>query len=1163
MKKTLLFIVFVFTIRTCFSITINDLTQDLTDLVAEGRGVLLPDENANYVEQRGVLHISQAPNEIINFLTKDNDNFYSLYLSYDELSKNILFFNSSTNLIYSVSTLPNSSTNWTSVLFPNTSELNKANRIHAKWKFYDDNFYFSSQQTNITQQRSTTYSLNDENTQTNIYKFGFSSINVNGDFVSLGVTNASTNDIPYNLVDIYIKTNLNSSSWNYFNSYTLTNSEIVVNISRASLGYTNALESIHIHDSFCQSTTNIVMSPIDESVYYTNIIWNCSNYENIIPESCFFNLGTRHDFDSDGLSDAFELLVTHSSTNSLDSDNDSISDYWEYLHGMNLTDYYDSLEDFDYDGIPNIYEYKNNLNPNVDNWDIAPKIIVSPHSVYSTNGNVIVCPSIREAFNISTPYSIVVLEDGLYEESFCFFPEHPILLTSSNRGKSRGAHLLNRSRDLSIFVLGDNQNTHTIVQGLILDIQGESDFQFGVWLGDGKIVEYKGSGGLFKNVYFMLGGTKSCGAYILGHSTNEVIFSSCVFDASKATDPRGIYAIYSPQITLENCSFINFPPITNNVSYGMQLESYNYMGSTNCYPAVENVILRNTLFDSSFSNCYALTRLENYMLYNVTMENCIIPSELDFSADINHNVTITNAMTTYTGHLLENSPAINQGSFTLLSSTDIDSEKRINEPDIGADEYNTQQDIDSDGDSVSNWDEIFLYNSHPYIADSDYDYVNDFIEIDNGTEPFNHKSYCFIANISITNSIFLHPNLIGRLIGISNQHTNTLYTFNLSPSNYVYKLTSPIICVTNAPLLYVELFSDANTNGVNDILLEDSFKTLFKITNYVNDVNVKITNTSFDMDDDSIPNYWELAHGLNPNDDSDVYFDNDNDGLNNLYEYLYDLNPNLYDGTNTVVSIISRGIDNLISNHTFSTNSLPIYQNYLQNGVNKQFVRNPYCWANSLSFSANSTWNSEWNNKRTGTLITPIHFIQAEHFPINSNKKIYFCGESGTIYERIVVNSIKIYDPETGNKTDISVGLLNEPVPEYDFVFPKVLPNNYKNYLHDGECLPIICLDQEKKAIVRELTGLHSHGENTSHKTPTDITLSNYSETIVGGDSGNPLFLMFDNELILLAVHFYSNYGNSLIVFKNEILSAINQLTPETSYQLQEVDFSGFMEIRK
>lgn len=35
MKKTLLFIVFVFTIRTCFSITINDLTQDLTDLVAE------------------------------------------------------------------------------------------------------------------------------------------------------------------------------------------------------------------------------------------------------------------------------------------------------------------------------------------------------------------------------------------------------------------------------------------------------------------------------------------------------------------------------------------------------------------------------------------------------------------------------------------------------------------------------------------------------------------------------------------------------------------------------------------------------------------------------------------------------------------------------------------------------------------------------------------------------------------------------------------------------------------------------------------------------------------------------------------------------------------------------------------------------------------------
>lgn len=56
---------------------------------------------------------------------------------------------------------------------------------------------------------------------------------------------------------------------------------------------------------------------------------------------------------------------------------------------------------------------------------------------------------------------------------------------------------------------------------------------------------------------------------------------------------------------------------------------------------------------------------------------------------------------------------------------------------------------------------------------------------------------------------------------------------------------------------------------------------------------------------------------------------------------------------------------------------------------------------------------------------------------------------------------------------------------------------------------------------------------------------------------------MFDNELILLAVHQTPSGGYSLVTFKNEILSAINQLTLETSYQPQEVDFSGFMEIRK
>ena len=41
-----------------------------------------------------------------------------------------------------------------------------------------------------------------------------------------------------------------------------------------------------------------------------------------------------------------------------------------------------------------------------------------------------------------------------------------------------------------------------------------------------------------------------------------------------------------------------------------------------------------------------------------------------------------------------------------------------------------------------------------------------------------------------------------------------------------------------------------------------------------------------------MPDYWELANGLDPYDSSDAIIDNDNDGLTNLQEYEYLTDPN-------------------------------------------------------------------------------------------------------------------------------------------------------------------------------------------------------------------------------------------------------------------------------
>ena len=50
---------------------------------------------------------------------------------------------------------------------------------------------------------------------------------------------------------------------------------------------------------------------------------------------CYFRLGTMQDGDSDGLTDAYELLVSHTDPQDWDTDGDGLSDGWEVQNGMN------------------------------------------------------------------------------------------------------------------------------------------------------------------------------------------------------------------------------------------------------------------------------------------------------------------------------------------------------------------------------------------------------------------------------------------------------------------------------------------------------------------------------------------------------------------------------------------------------------------------------------------------------------------------------------------------------------------------------------------------------------------------------------------------------------------------------------------------------------
>jgi uncharacterized repeat protein (TIGR01451 family) len=58
-----------------------------------------------------------------------------------------------------------------------------------------------------------------------------------------------------------------------------------------------------------------------------------------------------------------------------------------------------------------------------------------------------------------------------------------------------------------------------------------------------------------------------------------------------------------------------------------------------------------------------------------------------------------------------------------------------------------------------------------------------------------------------------------------------------------------------------------------------------------NNVALQVVHVCDDCDHDGLPDLWEWAHGLNPNDPNDAALDADNDGLSNLQEYWAGTDP--------------------------------------------------------------------------------------------------------------------------------------------------------------------------------------------------------------------------------------------------------------------------------
>ena len=125
--------------------------------------------------------------------------------------------------------------------------------------------------------------------------------------------------------------------------------------------------SAPVHSPECEYVTNIVMSPLDGNTVYTNATWNCSHERS--GEAAFFQLGTRHDTDGDGLFDAFEKLSKGTNPALSDTDCDGLSDGEEHSRGIDPL-----FPDSDDDGMSDEEEVLSGSNPLVPGLPVGGTI---------------------------------------------------------------------------------------------------------------------------------------------------------------------------------------------------------------------------------------------------------------------------------------------------------------------------------------------------------------------------------------------------------------------------------------------------------------------------------------------------------------------------------------------------------------------------------------------------------------------------------------------------------------------------------------------------------------------------------------------------------------------------------------------------------------------
>lgn len=187
-------------------------------------------------------------------------------------------------------------------------------------------------------------------------------------------------------------------------------------------------------------------------------------------------------------------------------------------------------------------------------------------------------------------------------------------------------------------------------------------------------------------------------------------------------------------------------------------------------------------------------------------------------------------------------------------------------------------------------------------------------------------------------------------------------------------------------------------------------------------------------------------------------------------------------------------------------------------------------WARNFDMSGVS-----FDQRMTATLVTRRHVVMAKHFKRKPGDRVVFHNRFGKQLERKLV-AVK------AAHGDIAVGLLDSEVsPDYT-VYP--LPSPRVDFSHLVGRTAVVT-DQHRRIYFHRVNFVSPYIMGFRHQEPKQ---NGWGKKLVGGDSGNPSFLISGNELVLVETHTSGGagagpfYGGAEI--QDKLQAVIDDLAP-------------------